>query len=315
MSYFIITGDGLLSKEIVYLLEKQHHQPLVLSRRSGVDITDIDTIRKAIMACRLWQPGLVTAIFNTAAWTSVDGAEEHPTEAFRVNALGAENVARIARELEAPIVHFSTEAVFEDCVLVRSHTGRVSRFKTEIDGVGTTHGVYARSKRLGEELVRNVYPEAHVLRVANLYGDGGRNWGSLLRDRLVRAVAVARLGAEDPSPVADVRGETGRSVIPTWGRWVAEVALKLSVCAGGIYHVVPSGRPLTWRDFAELMGRELTGGSHIRIEPAQFDSMRAWRPQVSGLDSLMLPLRGVDVPSWESLLSRYLTEERTCTGS
>lgn len=295
MSIFVVTGDGTLAKEIVGLLRRDSHHVIVLSRRNGIDISNYEGAYYALL--RSTRPmtqvrhGPVAAIFNTAAWTAVDAAEDHPRDAFIANAAGAENVATIARKLSTSLVHFSTDAVFGDDQMVEGGPD-------ELVEPRSPSSQYGRSKLLGEKLVLHQKPDAHIVRIGNLYGDAGRNWASKLRDALLRGEAVG----------ADER----RTVAPTWARWVAEASIRLVRAPGGTYHVAPTGW-CSWADFADRMAADLAVDR--RLVQRVLLSRRAPLTQRGLLSSVMLPLRGVDVPSWGDLLSRYLKEERTCTAS
>lgn len=301
---YIVVGSGLLAQEVSYVLRAAGRQVVTLSRADGVDITDRSTLFKyapGALGSGTWSLPL-HAIFNCAAYTAVDQAEEEPELAQRVNAIGAENVALLASAYDCSLVHFSTDAVF-------SHQQMKSCVPDELLDPQDPPSAYGRSKLLGEHLVRRAKPDAHVLRVANLYGDAGRNWASKLRDRLVAGEQVE----------ADIL----RRVSPTWARWVAEVALHLLQTPGGVYHVSARGG-CSWADFADELvskasgARDAADSAHV-VTPVQVKRVMLRRPapltQRGQLVSVLLPLRGVDVPTWNDLLSRYLKEERTCTGS
>lgn len=294
MKYLVI-GAGLLAHEVVHVLRASGAQVATLSRANGVDITDRSALVKeapyALGSGGAW--GLpLHAIFNCAAYTAVDQAEQEPDVANRVNALGAENVAVLAERYDCSLVHFSTDAVFGS-EQMKDYGG-----PSELVEPVAPSSAYGMSKLLGEHLVRRVKPNAHILRIGNIYGDAGRNWASKLRDALSRGEPVK----------ADVL----RRISPTWARWVAETALHLLHAQGGVYHVI-ARHGCSWADFADRMA-EVTGADRALVGRAMLNR-RAPLSQQGQLSSVLLPLRGVDVPTWGDLLSRYLKEERTCTGS
>lgn len=213
------------------------------------------------------------------------------TVTLAVPTAGAENVAMLARKLHVRLVHFSTDAVFGDDQMVDGGPD-------ELVEPRSPRSEYGRSKLLGERLVLHQKPDAHILRVGNLYGDAGRNWASALRDALLRGEAVS--------------ADESRTVAPTWARWVAETAIRLSRAPGGTYHVSPTGW-CSWAEFADRMAVALAVDP--RLVGRVLLSRRAPLAKRGPLPSAMLPLRGVDVPTWGDLLSRYLKEERTCTAS
>ena len=99
------------------------------------------------------------AIVNAAAYTAVDKAEQEEDLAFRVNAEGAGHVAEAAARLNAPLLHLSTDYVFD---------GALTRPYVEADPTNPT-GAYGRSKLEGERRVREAQPNPVVLRTAWVY--------------------------------------------------------------------------------------------------------------------------------------------------
>jgi dTDP-4-dehydrorhamnose reductase len=133
-------------------------------------------------------------VINVAAMTNVDAAETDPFAAFQVNALGAVNVARAARQVGARSLHVSTEAVFD---------GEYAADYRETDPC-SPQSVYGVSKLAGESLVRIADEEAFIVRTSWLYSaDRGNNFPTRLRDQLEshqRAVAVVTDLVGNPTP-------------------------------------------------------------------------------------------------------------------
>jgi dTDP-4-dehydrorhamnose reductase len=157
-------------------------------------------------------------VLHAAAWTNVDGAEAHRTEAFAVNEEGTRNVA----SLGAPVVYFSSDYVFD---------GSKREPYVETDQPGPA-SVYGWSKLAGESHVR----EGWVVRSSWLFGSTGHNF--------VRT--MLRLGAErdEVAVVADQRGA------PTYVGHLAEATRDLLELPEGTWHVAADG-DCTWADFAE----------------------------------------------------------------
>ncbi len=227
------------------------------------------------------------AVFNSAAYTDVDRAESEPDAAFAVNATGAGNVARAAAGAGIPVVHYSTDFVFD---------GELERPYDERDAP-SPQGDYARSKVAGDEAVAAGAPRHFILRVGCLYGHGGRNFPSTI---------VRRLRAGE-----NIRADGERRVSPTWVKEVARVSAALVTTElYGLYHCTSQGET-TWADFA-LEAARLVGVPESRVEalPSSALRLKAARPRRAILENRMLKLRGLDtLSSWQDALSAFVSEE------
>ena len=255
---------------------------VVAATRDICDIRDAAAVRAV---CRAARP---TVVFNAAAYTNVDRAEAEPDLARAVNAEGAEVVARVAAEMGAKVVHYSTDFVFD---------GEQERPYVE-DDPPSPLGAYARSKAEGDQRVSAAAPRHVILRVGCVYGRGGRNFPSTLARRL-RAGEALRVDDE-------------RRVSPTWVRDVAAVSRALAGTEHhGLFHCTAQGET-TWADFARRLAGEL-GVRDARIQPMSDAglALAARRPRRAVLDNRMLRERGLDLlPPWEEGLRRYAATER-----
>ena len=128
--------------------------------RPRLDLTVRDAVLAALRAARC------DVIVNVAAYTEVDKAESEPEAAMRVNGEGAGYVAEIAAELRAPLLHLSTDYVFD---------GALDRPYREDDATGPT-GAYGRSKLAGEQRIASIHPNHAILRTAWVYSPFGSNF-------------------------------------------------------------------------------------------------------------------------------------------
>jgi dTDP-4-dehydrorhamnose reductase len=183
-------------------------------------------------------------VLHAAAWTNVDGAEDHREDAFAVNALGTGNVV----ELGAPVVYFSSDYVFD---------GRKGEPYVESDDPRPL-SVYGESKLAGERQVR----EGWIVRSSWLFGATGHNF---LRTML-------RLGAErdEVAVVDDQRGS------PTYVGHLAAATRKLLELPYGTWHVAADG-DCTWADFAEEIFRQ--AGLACRVRPISTSEYGAPAPR------------------------------------
>jgi dTDP-4-dehydrorhamnose reductase len=276
----VIGARGQLAAAVIHECRGDHE--LMPFSRAELDVADDGAVAAAMDAAR------PDVIVNGAAFTDVDGAEDHPIDALNINALGVRALARAAAKLGAGLVHYSTDFVFD---------GRVSQPYTE-DDRPNPRSVYAASKLLGEWFALDA-PRACVLRVETLFGrapGGGPPKGS------VAGIVSALQAGHAPTVFED------RTISPTYVLDAARATRQLieAQAPPGIYHCVNSGS-CTWVELA----RELAGllGVEPRLKPTRMADvpLRAARPQYCALSNAKLRAAGVDMPSWQDALARYVS--------
>jgi dTDP-4-dehydrorhamnose reductase len=248
--------------------------------RPVFDLTDRAAVLAGLEAAR---PDIVV---NAAAYTAVDKAEVEEAVATRVNGDGAGHVAEAAARLGVPLMHLSTDYVFD---------GALDRPYREDDPTAPT-GAYGRSKLAGEKLVTERCEDSVVLRTAWVYSPFGANF--------VRTMLRLNETRDGVGVVADQRGN------PTSALDIADALIAIAVrvkddaslALRGVFHLTGSGEA-TWADFAEAVFREAAARgrrqTHVkRIATADYPTP-ARRPANSRLDNEKLArVYGVRLPEW-----------------
>jgi dTDP-4-dehydrorhamnose reductase len=252
----------MLGADVIGVLRAAGEDVMALTR-SDLDVRDLAACRGGLVG--------VDVVVNCAAWTDVDGAESHESEAFAVNAVGAANVARACHENGAIMVQISTDYVFSgdatDPYLVDAPVAPIN--------------AYGRTKAAGEWAVRAECPRSYVVRTAWLYGEHGPNF--------VKTILRLASERETIEVVDDQRGQ------PTWTRDLAVFvhALVEERRSFGIHHGTSSG-DTTWFGFA----REIFAAAGLdvdRVRPVSSDRFPrpAPRPAFSVLDP------DGSIPAWD----------------
>ena len=246
--------------------------------RDVVDIIDPDACLAAVADHDI--------VVNVAAWTAVDEAETHESQAFSVNAVGAANLARACSAAGARMLQVSTDYVFSgDATTPYSENAPLA-----------PRSAYGRTKGAGEWAVRTYLPSTSwVVRTAWLYGAHGPSF----------VKTMARLAAERDtvSVVDDQRGQ------PTWTVDLADAIVRLvtSDAPFGTYHGTSSGET-TWFGFARAIFSGL-GLDPARVTPTTTDAFPrpAPRPAYSVLGHEAWHQAGLDaLPPWQDSLKRAL---------
>jgi len=312
----MVTGaQGMLGREMVARLSREHD--VVGVDLGDFDVTDFAATAAAIAAAR---PDLVC---HCAAYADVDGCERDPDRAFRVNALGAWNVAAALRPVSqargrqsrrgeparrpcpeqpagdaaAPVmIYISTDFVFD---------GEKSEPYTEYDPPRPL-GAYGASKLAGERHVRELAPRHFIVRTAWLYAPHGHNFVLSILRKAREQSACAKAAADQPvlRVVADQVGS------PTYAGDLADAIARHIVDSRlyGTYHITNAGS-CSW---AELAAEALRlARSDARVEPI---SWRDWpsptrRPAYSVLRRLNLELQGRDdLRPWQEALAEVVAQ-------
>lgn len=276
----LITGaKGMLGRTLVEELKGFELIPTDME----VDITDA---RQFDAAMAFHRPDCV---IHCAAMTAVDKCETEKELAFRINALGSENIARACATHHARLIAISTDYAFP---------GDSDQPYAETDFANGGKTVYGQSKFAGEEAVRQYAPNHIVARVAWLYGKGGPSFVHAM-------LALAQRNLPELKVVNDQHGNptSTLAVARHLQLLLARPELK------GTFHLTCEGEA-TWYEFACEIFR--LRGIAQKVAPcttAEFPRP-APRPSNSRLEKRALRLAGLpSMPHWKDALAEFLSQE------
>jgi dTDP-4-dehydrorhamnose reductase len=227
-------------------------------------------------------------VYNAAAYNQVDVAENEPEAAFRVNALAVRNIAVACRQIDARLVHYSTDYVFD---------GRFGRPYTEQD---PTHplGAYAVSKLAGELYAQAYLDNCLIVRTCGVYGPGG-----LVTARGNFVELMLRLaGAGKPIRVVE-----DHVASPTYAPALASRTIDLvERGASGVFHI-GGGTPVSWFDWAKLIFEAASLKPELHATSEREYRTAARRPKFSALSNAKLEQAGITpMPPLRETLKAYM---------
>jgi len=248
---------------------------------TGFSSRDVD-IRNADRVQHVVQQTKPDWIVLAAAYTDVDGCESNRELAFAVNRDGAVNVAGAAKEVGARLMFLSSDYVFD---------GKKTA-PYEVSDRRDPQSVYGQTKAEAELRLLELMPECCIVRTSWLFGAGGKCFPD----------TVLKLAANRPAldVVNDQRGS------PTYTNDLAHSIIQL--CrknAKGIVHAT-NADDCTWFDFAREIIRPSGFSTDVRPVNSQQMARPAPRPAYSVLSPASLQNFGIEMPSWQDALQRYL---------
>lgn len=254
--------------------------------RSSVDVSDAGAVERAIAAV---DPQFVV---NAAAYNQVDVAEKEPVAAYMANALAVRNLAMACRQVDAQLVHFSTDYVFD---------GTAGRSYTEEDA---THplGAYAVSK-LGGELYAQAYLDKPlIVRTSGVFGPGG------LRTARGNFIELMLRLAAGHQPIRVVEDHVAS---PTYAPALAARTLDL-VERGltGVFHV-GGGTAISWFEYARMIFQAAQLNPELQATNERGYRTAARRPKYSALSNAKMERSGVQpMPPLADAIRDYLEKRK-----
>ncbi len=292
MNILITGAKGQLGNALASCLEKGKSEIGALPssiQNAQVKLTDIDDFDITNLSSAITYIGINSpdVIINCAAYTNVDGCEKNESDAMKLNALGARNLAIAAKKINAKFIHVSTDYVF---------SGKTSLSPLSEYDLTAPVSIYGKTKLLGEEYAREFCKKTFIVRTAWLYGYNGKNF--------VKTIANLAKTKDELSVVNDQVGN------PTNAQDLAHHLLKLAASEEyGVYHCTGEGI-CSWYDFASEIVRLSHGKAKVLpVTSAQYKENNpnsADRPAYSALENRMLSLTvGNEMRNWQEALECF----------
>ncbi len=275
----MVTGiTGQLGFDVMRELAKRNIEAIGAARKD-FDLTDGGSMKKFIERHK------PDAIIHCAAYTAVDKAEDESELAMEINARAVERLATLAREIDAKLIHISTDYVFPGDGAEPYEVG---------DRKAPTNA-YGRSKLEGERAVERLMEKFFIVRISWVFGINGKNFVRTMlrlsetRDRLT--VVDDQIGS--PTYTADL------------ARLLVEM---VQTDRYGIYHATNEGF-CSWAEFAAEIFRQAEVPTVVEPVPSSAYPTKAVRPKNSRLSKKSLDAAGFErLPSWKDAVGRYLIE-------
>ncbi len=280
MTIAVIGANGQLGSDLVQEFSSEHK--VISLTHADIEIIDIDNVKKVLSSLK---PDI---LLNTAAYNKVPEAEKLPEEAFRINALGTLNLAKVCQDEKIRFLHYSTDYVFD---------GKKSKPYIE-DDLPNPLNVYGNSKLSGEYFALNYCEHSFVVRVSGIYGkvpsrSKGTNFIS----------SILKLAAEKP----EVKVVNDEVLTPTSTLSIAKNTKDLvQTEAYGLYHMSCEGE-VSWYEFAKTIWAELNIKTPLYPVSVRDFPQVVKRPFYSVLENHKLKILGINkMPDWKEALLNFL---------
>ena len=289
MRVLIVGANGQLGRDVTAELRSRDIDIITSDIVGECDfLLDFTDKKKTLELVNQVEPD---AIINCAAWAKVDDAEDEENKpiVYKLNVTGVENLVEAAKNVDAKLMHISTDYVF--------------------NGEGTTpwkpddkcfgpEGYYGETKLLGEKAAEKYIDKAFIVRIAWLFGGPVSFVNTMIK--------VGRNHDE----VRVVNDQIGT---PTYSKDLARLLVDMiQTDKYGYYHATNEGGYISWYDFCKEIYKQ--ADMNVKVNPvstAEYGLSKAKRPLNSRLDKSKLVEQGFKpLPDWKDALSRYLKEQK-----
>jgi dTDP-4-dehydrorhamnose reductase len=278
MKILLCGAGGMLGQSLCSFFANTKYE-IIPSTQETLDLTDVLAVRTTIESLK---PDFV---INAAAYTKVDAAETEKELAFAVNELGVANLVSAVKDLDIPLIHFSTDYVFRG--------DNAKGYEEHSIEFGPLN-VYGQSKLAGDLQIINNLNKYYLIRISWLYGEFGPNFISSMLNL-----------AETQSEIKVVNDQIGR---PTYAYDLAQMVYGLleGFYPWGIYHGVNdvSGEVpgISWYDFA----KEIFQLADMNVNLLPVDSSQFVRPAKRPPYSILLNTKYPALPDWRFSVKQHL---------
>ena len=277
----VIGSTGQLGTDLIKTLENGHK--VISLTHKDLEVADYNSLM-------ILKEHKLDVVINTAAFHKTDQCEIEPLKTFSVNTLGARNIARIAKEIDATNIYISTDYVFD---------GKKEVPYTEED-IPAPINTYGISKLAAEHFTRQ-NPKHYIIRIAGVFGKAGASGkGGNFVETMIKK-------AKNNEPIAVI---DDMWMSPTYTKDASSTITKIAErqLPYGIYHATNKGH-CSWYQFAEHIFK-LTGLTPS-LTPTKTEklTMKAKRPRFSALESIKLQQYCIENPTWQEALRKYLIEK------
>ena len=281
MNIAVIGSTGQLGTDLIKTLENGHK--VIGLTHKDIEVSDYNSLT----ILKEHRPDVA---INTAAFHKTTQCEEEPLKAFSVNALGARNIAKITKQIDATTVYISTDYVF-DGTTIEPYT------ENDIPAPINTYGI----SKLAAEHFTKQNPKHYIIRIASVFGKAGASGkgGNFVETMINKAKKNEPLTVINDMWMSPTYTKDASSTI----KKIIEKKLPY-----GIYHATNKGY-CSWYQFAEQIFQLTALTPNLIPTKTEKLTMKAKRPRFSALKSIKLSQYNLKMPTWQEALRKYLIEK------